>query len=74
MPIKIKWGLIQMTTYQMKKNQKKRIKTHKLSVSVEQILFTGLITSQQDLKIQLDPENKPLNRKPLMIIHKTKAI
>ena len=74
MLIKIKWGLIQMTTYQMKKSQKKRTKTHKLSVSVEQILFTGLVTSQQDLKIQLDPENKPLNRKQLMIIHKTKAI
>jgi hypothetical protein len=45
MQIKIKWALIQMMIYQMRKSLKKKTKTRKHSVSAEQIPFTGLITS-----------------------------
>ena len=74
MQIKIKWALIQMMIYQMRKSPKKRTKTRKHLVSAEQIPFTGLITSQRGLKIKLDSENKHLNLKQSMSIHKTKAI
>ena len=52
-----------MTIYQMKKNQEKKTKIHKHSVSAEQILFTGLITNLQDLKIKFVSENKHQNLK-----------